>query len=96
MLLLSSAGLEYSADGIAFTTLWNNVASIIHSQGVDYLRLYHTPQGINLQMSSSRVWFSDRTRVIPLAQFAYPTNYDLRIDLGRHAPQLGQYLNKRR
>jgi hypothetical protein len=94
LLLLSSAGLEYSASGITFTTIWSNVASISHDQHEDQLWLYQTPQQIKMPLGTSRTWFSDRTRTIPLRQFGYPANHDLRLDLGRYAAHLRRYLHQ--
>src|SRR5262245_42133279 len=93
LLLLSSSGLEYSAPGIAFTTTWNNVASITHDEHEDQLWLYQTPQRIKMPLGSGRTWFSDSTRTIPLRQFGYPANQDLSLDLGRYAPHLRRYFN---
>jgi hypothetical protein len=93
LLLLSSAVLEYTASGIAFTTAWSNVASISHDADDDRLWLYQTPQQIKMPLGSGRTWFSDSTRTIPLRQFGYPANHDLSLNLGRYAPHLRRYLS---
>jgi hypothetical protein len=93
LLLLSCAIVEYTAPGIALTTVWNNVASITQAVGDEQLRLYQTPQQIKMPLGSGRVWFSDITRTIPLRQFGYPNNQQLSFDLGRYAPHLLRYLH---
>jgi len=92
-LLVSSSGLEYTASQVAFTTRWNNVESLTHGVDEDLLWLYQTPQQIKLPLASSRAWFSDITRTIPLRQFGYPANRELSFDLYRYAPQLRHLLH---
>ena len=93
LLLLSSAVLEYTGPGIAFTSAWNNVASITHGVSDDQLWLYQTPERIKMPLGSGRTWFSEITRTVPLRQFGYPANHQLSHDLGRYAPQLRRYLH---
>jgi hypothetical protein len=92
MLLFTRAGLEYAAEQIAFTTTWNNVAQITHNQTQWLLWLYQTPEQIRLRLGSSRTWFSDITRTIPLDAFGYPNNQVLWQDLWNYAPQLRRTL----
>jgi hypothetical protein len=92
-LLLSRAIIEYTAPGIAFTTTWNNVASITQAADDEQLHLYQTPQRIKMPLGSGRVWFSNITRTIPLRQFGYPNNQQLSFDLGHYAPHIFRYLH---
>jgi len=94
MLLFSRTNLEYTAEQVAFTTAWNNVAQISDDGNTTLLWLYQTPQQIRLQLGSSRTWFSDITRTIPLEPFGYPSNQALRQDLWNYAPQLRQSLRR--
>lgn len=88
LLLFSWSGLEYSAEPVAFATIWNNVAQINRDGQRSILWLYQTPQQLQLKLSSSQTWFSAITRSIPLDQFGYPDNQALWHDLWNFAPQL--------
>jgi hypothetical protein len=93
LLLLSRVVIEYTAPGIAFTTTWNNVASITQAADDEQLHLYQTPQRVKMPLGNGRVWFSNITRTIPLRQFGYPNNQQLSSELGRYAPHLFRYLH---
>lgn len=92
LLLFSHTTLEYNTQGLTLQTPWHNIASIIHDHDDDYLRLHQTPQIITMSLASSRSWFSDMTRTIPLRQFGYPLNQEFVVDLRRYAPQLQRFL----
>ena len=99
MLLFSRTRLEYSAERVAFTTAWNNVAQVSRETTGWQLWLYQTPQQIRLPLGSSHTWFSDITRTVPLDQFGYPNNKALWQDLWNYAPQVRrtlQGMNKER
>lgn len=92
-LLLSRGVLEYTAPGITLVTPWHNVESIRHGAHDDQLWFYQTPQHIKIRLGSSRDWFSNRTRAVPLRQFGYPANQALCVDLLYYAPHLRRYLH---
>src|SRR5215208_1012362 len=77
-LLLSRSVLEYTAPDITLVTPWHNIESIRHSALDDQLWFYQTPQHIKIKLGSSREWFSDRTRTVPLRQFGYPARSEER------------------
>jgi hypothetical protein len=92
MLLFSRTTIEYTAAAVSFTTGWDNVSAITHQGSGAALWLFQTPHQIKLPLSSSRTWFSDITRTIPLEPFGYPNNPGLYQDLGLFAPQLRRHL----
>ena len=92
MLLFSRSTIEYTAAAVAFTTAWDNVSAITHTASGAALWLFQTPRQIKLPLGSSRTWFSDVTRTIPLVPFGYPNNPSLYQDLCAFAPQLRRHL----
>ncbi|HEU5090916.1 MAG TPA: hypothetical protein VFT99_25875 [Roseiflexaceae bacterium] len=96
LLLLSQITLEYDSNAVALATSWTNVANVRHESHDDWLWLFSTPARVHVRFGSGQDWYSTLTRAIPLRQFGFPANRELRTDLLLFAPHLRRSLTNAR